>query len=324
VKLKTPYANLLPPLSADERDALAASLRDQGQLAPVIVDEDGSILDGHHRRQLLGDKTQAKVLSGLSEAEKKAFVYRSAGDHRNLSSEQKREVREHMKAVALELRAEDPKKNTQTRIADRFGVSQQAVGRWLATNTTSSRGSQQPAGADVPDGRRRLNADERATAVGRVTAGESHASVAKDLGVARQTVSKLVAKAPEAQTQTNGGRQRNPKLAERDEQVAELYPRMMVDDVATKLGLKRSEVATSVQRQGLKKGKGRAKANPLAPLHKGLRTMVGQVELWTDDEAQSERIRGGIKEQYDVALALLAELKSELADLQRQLQKERP
>ena len=48
-KLNTPYADLLPPLKTSEREALAADIKANGVLHPVVIDENGNILDGHHR-----------------------------------------------------------------------------------------------------------------------------------------------------------------------------------------------------------------------------------------------------------------------------------
>ncbi len=49
---------------------------------------------------------------------------------RNLSPEQKAEARKRMKAVAKKLQEENPKKNTQARIAAILGVDRTTVGRW--------------------------------------------------------------------------------------------------------------------------------------------------------------------------------------------------
>jgi ParB-like chromosome segregation protein Spo0J len=47
--LGTTYAKLLPPLSTAEREALAASIAAEGVLVPILVDEDGEIIEGGHR-----------------------------------------------------------------------------------------------------------------------------------------------------------------------------------------------------------------------------------------------------------------------------------
>ena len=44
----TPY-QVLPPLSDDEFAALKADIAERGILVPIELDEDGAVLDGHHR-----------------------------------------------------------------------------------------------------------------------------------------------------------------------------------------------------------------------------------------------------------------------------------
>jgi len=63
----------LPPLSDDERKALRESIETFGVLHHVVTDEDGAIIDGHHRAEVaaeLGIEYPTTVLPGLSEEEK--------------------------------------------------------------------------------------------------------------------------------------------------------------------------------------------------------------------------------------------------------------
>ena len=46
-------AELLPPLSAEQLDALEADLIKNGCYAPIIVNEDMVIIDGHNRQACL-------------------------------------------------------------------------------------------------------------------------------------------------------------------------------------------------------------------------------------------------------------------------------
>lgn len=71
-----PY-QLLPTLSAEEYAALEADIRQRGVMVPVEVDEEGRILDGHHRVAIataLGFPYRTIVRAGLSEAEKREHV----------------------------------------------------------------------------------------------------------------------------------------------------------------------------------------------------------------------------------------------------------
>ncbi len=61
------------PLSEPDFEALKASIAKIGVQNPILVDENGTTLDGHHRRRAceeLGVDCPQKVLTGLSEADK--------------------------------------------------------------------------------------------------------------------------------------------------------------------------------------------------------------------------------------------------------------
>ncbi len=87
---------LLPPLSADDYAALEASIVEHGVLVPVEYDEDGEILDGHHRVQIcenLGLVDWPRfVRKGLSEPERRTLARELNVSRRHLTSAQKREL----------------------------------------------------------------------------------------------------------------------------------------------------------------------------------------------------------------------------------------
>ena len=145
--LKNKYAELLPPLSSEEFDALSASIKNDGIREAIIIDEDENILDGVHRYKIC-PSAPTRTITGLTEAEKQAFVLQVNFTRRNLSPSQKVEVRKSMQKIAKELRNEDPKKNTQARIAAMLGVGLETVSRWLRKGTNSHMGN-----ASVPDAR---------------------------------------------------------------------------------------------------------------------------------------------------------------------------
>ncbi len=97
--MKTPYKDLLPPLSTEEYDALESDIRENGVLNPILVDEDGNILDGHHRYKI-SPNADTRVIRGLAEEEKVAFAIRCNMTRRNLSPDRKTGV----KRVAEETR----------------------------------------------------------------------------------------------------------------------------------------------------------------------------------------------------------------------------
>ena len=186
------FSDLLPPLSTEEFEALRADIKANGVLHPVFVDEAGAVLDGRHRLKIDPDSPR-KVIRGLSPAEKAAFVYRCNFTRRNLSPDQKREARNRMKVLAIELREEDARKWTNKRVGQSLGVSTDTVEAWFkpATNPSSRNSSTPPAAK--PDARVKVRADAKPVAAERVKAGDTHEQVAADLGVSRQTVTKIVA-----------------------------------------------------------------------------------------------------------------------------------
>lgn len=191
-------ADLLPPLSTEEFDALKADIAANGVLHAVFVDEDGNVLDGRHRLKI-DPNAPRKVIKGLSDAEKEAFVFRANFVRRNLSPAQKDEARRKMKATAQRLRESDAKHWTQKRVAETLGVGIETVSRWLrADNTTNSHSGNgstapaTPAPKPQPDARVKINPAKKPEIAAAVAAGKSQAQVAADLGVSQQAVSKIV------------------------------------------------------------------------------------------------------------------------------------
>ena len=68
---------LLPPLTVEQRDLLRQSIRENGVLEPVVFDEDGEILDGHHRVEIaeeLGIEYPRRVIDDLDEPGKHMYA----------------------------------------------------------------------------------------------------------------------------------------------------------------------------------------------------------------------------------------------------------
>ncbi len=95
----------------------------------MIVDEEDNVLDGYNRLRI-DPKAPKRVIKGLTEAEKKAFVFQANFARRNLSPAHKKDALRLMKAIAKELREE---KNTQATIARRLGVERSTVAKWFET-----------------------------------------------------------------------------------------------------------------------------------------------------------------------------------------------
>jgi hypothetical protein len=86
---------IMPPLSEDQFEALKADISTAGIRVPIEVDENGEVIDGHHRRAIameLGIECPETVIRGLAEFEKldRAFVLNAT--RRHFDREQKRAV----------------------------------------------------------------------------------------------------------------------------------------------------------------------------------------------------------------------------------------
>ena len=184
--IKTPFKDVLPPLKQSEQEALAADIKANGVLHPVVIDEYGNILDGHHR-YAIDHTAPTRVVSGLSPDEKVAYTIRANLARRNLSSDQIKEVAKQQKRIANDLREADPKKWTQKAVAALLGVTQKTVSVWFTSNIPEYNASKTP----TPDARVKLNTPAKVEVVRRVDAGESQHQIAADFGVCQQTVSNI-------------------------------------------------------------------------------------------------------------------------------------
>lgn len=117
-----PY-QLLPPLADDDFEALKADIAKNGVVVPVETDEDGNILDGHHRVaicKMLGIADWPRfVRKGLSEDEKRTFARSLNLARRHLSTGQKRSV------ISAQLK-ETPRLSSRA-IAAKLGVDHKTV-----------------------------------------------------------------------------------------------------------------------------------------------------------------------------------------------------
>jgi hypothetical protein len=98
-----------------------------------------------------------------------------AAARRNLAPGQKKEILKAMKEIALALRKEDPKKNTQEVVARLLGVAQHTVSDWFTTNTGAGISSKPPS---KPDARVTIPREDRPKVAEEVKNGKSQAQVA--------------------------------------------------------------------------------------------------------------------------------------------------
>ena len=141
----------LPRLSDDEYTSLEKSIREHGIQVPIVVDENGSVIDGHHRKEIadrLGVPCPRNTARDLDETGKRTLACSLNLDRRHLNREQKREV------IAKSLMADPQLSNRQH--AERVGASHPTVAAIRAdledsgdveklSTVTDSLGRRQPA-----------------------------------------------------------------------------------------------------------------------------------------------------------------------------------
>jgi transposase-like protein len=158
----TPY-QLLPRLSDEEYEALKNDIAENGVRVPIDVDEDGTILDGHHRAWItadLGIECPRRTVAGLTEEQKRTHAVAVNVHRRSLSREQRREVVARLRSEGMPVRS----------IAETMGIPKSTVGRDLAdvsqmghisvpATITDSLGRQQPATKPRPTPEPQSDAD---------------------------------------------------------------------------------------------------------------------------------------------------------------------
>jgi ParB-like chromosome segregation protein Spo0J len=112
----------LPPLTDDEYAALMADIKANGVLVPIEVDENGNVLDGHHRARIceeLGISPPTVVRTGLTEDQKHEHALRLNLTRRHLTTVQKRDL------IHAELKRDASRSNRA--IARLLGVDHKTV-----------------------------------------------------------------------------------------------------------------------------------------------------------------------------------------------------
>jgi len=127
----TPY-QLLPRLTDEEYEALKADIAEHGIRVPIDVDEDGTILDGHHRAWIaadLGVQCPRRVVAGLTDEAKRAHSIAANVYRRQLNREQRQEMVARLREQGMSTR----------QIADLAQVPQRTVADDLAVRPEQDR-----------------------------------------------------------------------------------------------------------------------------------------------------------------------------------------
>lgn len=90
-----PRFQIMTPLTAEEESDLEKSIAENGVLTPIVVDEDGNIIDGHHRQGIadkLGAFCPRRTVRGKTNAEIIAMALTLNVDRRHLTRDQRRKL----------------------------------------------------------------------------------------------------------------------------------------------------------------------------------------------------------------------------------------
>ena len=102
ITIKQQYANLVPELSAQEYESLKQSIKENGLHLPIILNQDGILLDGHHRFKIcqeLGIEPRTFTRDFEDELEERLFVIECNLKRRQLSDAQKVELAHILKPI---------------------------------------------------------------------------------------------------------------------------------------------------------------------------------------------------------------------------------
>lgn len=102
----TPY-QLLPRLTDEEFDALKDDIAANGIRVPIDVDETGTVIDGHHRAWIaadLGIECPRRVVSGLTDEQKRAHAIAANVYRRSLNRDQRREMVRRLRELGMSTR----------------------------------------------------------------------------------------------------------------------------------------------------------------------------------------------------------------------------
>lgn len=117
---------VMPPLTADEYAELKEDIRRRGVMVPIEFDEDGNVLDGHHRLQIcaeLGITEYPKVIrAGLTEEQKRTHARKLNMARRQLNQEQRR--------LLIQEQLKETPERSDRQIARELGVSNPTVSKY--------------------------------------------------------------------------------------------------------------------------------------------------------------------------------------------------
>ncbi|MFZ0512865.1 MAG: ParB N-terminal domain-containing protein, partial [Candidatus Nitrosopolaris sp.] len=103
------YAGIMPALYDLEYGSLKSSIQEHGQPFPIVVNQDGVILDGHHRYKAcheLGIKPSVLVRQFENQLQEKKFIIEVNRSRRHLNEFQRIELQIKLESIETELAKE--------------------------------------------------------------------------------------------------------------------------------------------------------------------------------------------------------------------------
>lgn len=237
----------LPPLSAEDREGLKASIAEHGVTYPVLLLPDGRIIDGHHRWELSEGTAETRTLN-LSEDEAFIVAMSMNIDRRQMTPETTRERRTRMQETALALRGGGMSLQESAGV---LKVAPQTIANWEKVGTHSNIGMS----SDPANNSRKIPIDQHDVIVARLDAGERQAAIAADYGVAVRTIYNVAKRRGSSQNYEAldvAPRQKHRRSTFTDDQKQEIEMRyrggMAVSTLATRYGVEDSTIRRAIKR----------------------------------------------------------------------------
>ena len=111
---------VMPPLSSEEYQELHESIKAEGVLEPIHVDEEGVVIDGHHRSKIaneLGIPCPVIAHDDLSESQKRSLAFTLNLKRRHLNREQRRAL--GLESLRLDPIASNREHSKRTGLSDK-------------------------------------------------------------------------------------------------------------------------------------------------------------------------------------------------------------
>jgi len=123
---ETPY-QVLPELAAEEYRALKQDIDENGIIVPISVDDEGNVIDGHHRlraaRELGIANPPMEVKEGLDHSEKRSLAYRLNMQRRQINRQTKKQLIKQRLNELIDAGID----KTDEDVADELGCSESRV-----------------------------------------------------------------------------------------------------------------------------------------------------------------------------------------------------